>query len=226
MKKLLFLSISALSMLNTYAQEETPYGFQKNDIVISGTLNYSTQNSLQKYTEPNTTPIENDSKSTQLIATPEIGYFLSNNLIIGAKLGYIHSSFKNNSSFIENKSNGFTSGVYGRYYFSPKKRISIFTELGATYDHIKNKSEDTEENIAIETGSGKQKNYSLAMSPGINIFLTKNLSLTSRIGKIGYTQTKGNIHYKDEGNTNEYENSTFQASLSLDNFYFGVQYRI
>lgn len=225
MKKIIFLLISVPSIFNSFAQEEASFGFNKNDIIISGTLNYSTQNSLQKFNRPNTIVHENDFKSTKFIVTPEVGYFLSDHFMIGTKLGYIHSKNKNNSSSFENKENGFTTGLSGRYYFSPKKRISIFTELGATYDHIINKSESTEENIVIQTNKGKRESYSVAMSPGVNIFLNKNLSLTSKIGSIGYSKSEGTSNSNDN-HSNSYKSDEFKAKIGLDNFYFGVLYRI
>ncbi len=218
------LLIGSLSIFNSSAQEEIEYGFKKGDLIISGAINYSTNSSKSKF---DTNDLEQKIKSNTIAIIPEVGYFISNHFAAGARIGYLWSKSENqNSSTYTNKQDGFTTGVFGRYYINPDKRVNFFAEIASNYRKTTSESTNNDLNSLSSSGSGEQKSYSVYLTPGINIFLTQNLSLTSRIGTVGYSKSEQDYHSIEGDYRSSSENDSFTASLSLDNFYFGVLYSI
>ncbi|WP_299441670.1 hypothetical protein [uncultured Aquimarina sp.] len=228
MKTTLLLMIALAALSATYAQENKTFGFEKGDFIISGTMSYSNQNSDSFRSNIDGSTSWSDSKGYNFNFIPEVGYFISPSFMTGIKLGYI--SFKNQSysdSGFESysKGNGYSTSLFGRYYFSAQKRISLFIELDAGYSKISSDSEVRTSLSNLNIGKNDNTNYSVAASPGINLFINKNLSLTSRIGKLSYAHIK-DTYSNSEGDTSVNRRNGFNANINLNNFYFGVLYRI
>ncbi len=229
MKTFLVLSTTLfLVSFISYAQEETQFGFEKGDFILSGTASYSNQNSDSEFIRVNDDNFITDSESNNFEITPEVGYFLSNHFMVGARIGYIKGKSKSqNSSFQFSDENfGYVMGLVGRYYINPKSRVSIFTELEGSFTKVDIESENNNLGTPPSRNEGEQENLSLAFTPGINIFLNKNLSLTSRIGRIGYGKSKSTSVNLETNDVSRAESNNFFTSVSLDNFFFGVLYRI
>lgn len=228
MKTTLLLFITAITLSSIYAQEDSSFGFEKGDLTISGTMNYSYQNS-----ESFRNNIEGDSykfetKGHNFSIIPEIGYFISSHLMAGLKFGYISSKTENYDNDLydfSSKGKGYSTGIFGRYYFSPQKRISLFIELNAGYQMIKTDSDRIFQVNNLTTSTDKNESYNMTAAPGINIFINKNLSLTSRIGSIGYSHIKDRFNDSD-GDIGTNKRDRFNVNISLSSLYFGVLYRI
>jgi len=228
MKKLLLLPILFFAIISSNAQEDSSFGFTKGDFTISGTMSYSNQDSDSFRTDIDGNTNTFNTKGRNFNVIPEIGYFITSHLMAGLKVGYKNSKSQNNTSdqfSYYSKSRGYSSSVFGRYYFSPQKRISVFIELNAEFSKIKRDSETLNSNIDLITSQNTTKTNSIAATPGINVFINKNLSLTSRIGNLSYDDSKDNFS-SSEGDTGVNRRNGINASISLDNFYFGVLYRI
>ncbi|MBW1294269.1 outer membrane beta-barrel protein [Aquimarina litoralis] len=228
MKTTFLLLITIATFAQIKAQEASEFGFDKGDFTISGTMNYSYQNSDQLRTDINGDIYRQDIKGHNFSLIPEIGYFVSNRIMTGIKIGFISS--KAESHDIDefeytSKGKGYSAGLFGRYYFSPKKRVSLFMELDAGYRKIKSDFDRVSSIDDPTANSNTNENYNLTAAPGINIFINKNLSLTSRIGSIGYSYRKDSFDNSD-GDIWINKREGIDASISLDNFFFGVLYRI
>ncbi|MGY3795006.1 outer membrane beta-barrel protein [uncultured Aquimarina sp.] len=221
---ILSILVALLGYSNTIAQDETTYGFNKGDFTISGSINYSKTNSSSEYIS-DIDYFSNDQNSSNLAIIPEIGYFISDHFMIGANLGYLnqHSETETISRFDQS---GYIAGISGKYFFTPKKRISLFSEIATSYTKLNGDSRSFNTQVITTTGERETESFAIGLSPGINLFLNKRLSLTSRIGRIGYEKTKGNAVNQDNNSTSSFENDRFVTSIGLDNFYFGVLYRI
>ncbi|WP_299246624.1 hypothetical protein [uncultured Aquimarina sp.] len=228
MKTTLLLFITAITLSNIYAQEDSSFGFTKGDFIISGTMSYSYQNSDSFRDNIDGNMYQFGTKGHNFSIIPEIGYFVSTHFMTGLKFGYISSkteSFDNDLYYYTSKGKGYSTSIFGRYYFTPQKRVSLFIELEAGY--IKN-TIDSDRIFQINdltASTNKIENYSVTAAPGINIFINKDLSLTSRIGRIGYSNIKDNFS-NSQGHTGTNKRDSIDASISLNNFYFGLLYRI
>lgn len=223
MRKFILIMLIAFIHSNTIAQGEEQYGFSKGDITISGVVSYDNTDSNQI-----TIPFEEDLqesnyKYTNLQIIPEIGYLLSDHMMVGVKAGITNQTSSNDDNY-SSKTRGYKTSAFGRYYISPKKRISLFIEMDAGYGRYKSDTETSSSNF-ISANERITKEYTIQASPGINLFINKNLSLTSRVGSIGYSMSKDTFANID-GDVGSNERNRFNASLNMNNFFFGVLYRI
>ncbi|AXT51007.1 hypothetical protein D1818_09280 [Aquimarina sp. BL5] len=228
MKTTLLLFITAITLSSIYAQEDSSFGFEKGDFTISGTMNYSYQNSESFRNNIEGESYKFETKGHNFSIIPEIGYFISSHLMAGLKFGYISSKTENYDNDLydfSSKGKGYSTGIFGRYYFSPQKRVSLFIELNAGYQMIKTDSDRIFQVNNLTTSTDKNESYNMTAAPGINLFVNKNLSLTSRIGSIGYSHIKDSFNDSD-GDIGTNKRDRFNANISLSSLYFGVLYRI
>lgn len=171
-KLLLMLPILAITGIAS-AQTE---GFSKGSIFASGTLGFSSEKEPDAFGE---------FKTTSFTFNPRVGYFLTSNIAIGLNLGITSgkSTFEpivGNDS--ESKSTMTAVGAFGRYYFTPANKFSMFLNLG--FDYQSSKLEEDGEPDYKENGFG------IGLAPGFNYFISKRLALESSIGILGFSSMK------------------------------------
>ncbi|WP_299255233.1 autotransporter domain-containing protein [uncultured Aquimarina sp.] len=228
MKATFLLLITVLTLSKTYAQKDPLFGFKKGDFTISGTMSYSYQNSDSFVDDINGNMYQFETEGHNFSIIPEIGYFVSSSFMAGLKFGYISSkteSFDNDLYDYTSKGRGYSTSLFGRYYFTPQKRVSLFIELEAGYTKNTIDSDRIFQLNDLTASTNEVQNYSITAAPGINIFINEDLSITSRIGRIGYTNSKDNFSNSNR-DTGTNKRDSIDASISLNNFYFGVLYRI
>ncbi|GAA0718847.1 hypothetical protein GCM10009430_17480 [Aquimarina litoralis] len=221
---ILSILVALLGYSNTIAQDETTYGFNKGDFTIAGSINYSKRNSSSEFNS-DIDSFSNEQKSSNLAIVPEIGYFISDHFMLGANLGYLNQYSESPTSF-RNEESGYIVGISSKYFFTPQKRITLFSEISTSYTKLSGDNKSYNNQVLVATGERKTESLAIGLSPGINIFLNKRLSLTSKVGRIGYEKTKGNTVSLDNNSISSFENDRFVTSIGLDSVFFGVLYRI
>lgn len=191
MKKLLFTAITLLTITLTQAQDEP--GFTNADIFISGSLSF-TSNSI------------GDVENTGFSIAPRLGYFVTENVAIGGRLGYGYSS-RDQDADISIETNTFEIGAFGRYYFTPATKFSVFSELNFNYQNIK------QELPSIES---KTRGFNVAAGVGINYFMSKNFALEALWAGLSYASLN-----PEQGESND----IFQIGVNLDNISLGLIYK-
>jgi outer membrane protein len=158
MKKLLFTAaIAVLGFTNVNAQEEAKtFSFAEGDIILEGNVGFSSQNDKNF-----------DEKSSGFNVSPKLGYFLSEDLAIGADLSF--RSFKTEVAGTDTEDfSGFGAGVFARYYFLDLgERFKTYTEFGVGYESLNDKIVDSKFNTI---GAG--------LDLGINYFVTEKIALS------------------------------------------------
>lgn len=149
----------------TYAgvnAQETSNGYEKGDVFISGAVGYSSQETGA-----------NESKSFQI--APQVGYFVSENIAVGAHLGYQNATSE--LAGVDTKDlDTYSVGVFGRYYFLPTDKFSIFGQLGVDYLYQdNNKADSSLDGIGV------------ALAPGISYFVSDHFALEATVGLLGYS---------------------------------------
>ncbi|HRN92814.1 MAG TPA: outer membrane beta-barrel protein [Ferruginibacter sp.] len=174
-KLLLMLPILAITGIAS-AQTE---GFSKGSIFASGNVGFSSQK------EPAGT---DDDKTTSFTFNPRIGYFITSNIALGVNLGISSSKFTDNDS--EDKYTMTTFGAFGRYYFTPANKFSMFLNLGFDYQSSKNvfKQDGVPDDV-----ESKENGFGIGLAPGFNYFISKRLALESSIGILGFSSMKPDV---------------------------------
>ncbi|MBB6272646.1 hypothetical protein HDF26_003103 [Pedobacter cryoconitis] len=205
---LFFIALTAISA-NSMAQTE------KGKVLLGGYLDFSTQK------------LNSEPKSrVNFGINPTAGFFISNNLVIGAGLRYMHSSYPqseinpltNKSNDYVQKSNGIALSPFGRYYIGITPQLKFFGQLQASAEWTKFKA-DVPENTVIDYSNMKSNFYSASLSPGLAIFPSKRIGIELSLSGFSYSDQK----FKHKGEKFS-ENRNFSLSSDFFNPRLGMQF--
>ncbi len=179
MKKVLLSAVAILGFTFANAQEEetTNGGFAQGDVFVTGAVNFNNETT-------------GDQKDNSFTFAPQVGYFLTENIAIGAKVEFMSS--KTDDGTTDASNSGFGVGAFGRYYFTPANQFSLFAELGADYNTY-----DNEYGSMAGEGSG----FGIGLGAGMNYFVSSNFSIEAKVGVLSYDTTKPDASGAESTNT-------------------------
>ncbi|GAA4883030.1 hypothetical protein GCM10023311_01430 [Flaviramulus aquimarinus] len=192
MKKLFLcaaVAVFAFSSMNAQEEGKT-YGFSQGNIYASGSLNFNSSKT-------------GDFKDNSFNFIPCVGFFVSDNVAVGAQLGIGSSKSENGSSTISEFST-FAVGAYAKYYFTPAEQFSFFGRFGVNYESAKNKISDV-----------KADGFAFELNPGLNYFLSECIAIHATFGALGYSSFKQDTPGAESTNN-------FGLNLDLKDIGFGV----
>jgi outer membrane protein len=201
MKKVILAAIAVFAFSSANAQEaKSNVGFAKGNVFLSGSFGIVSDKAY-------------DMESGELLKTngfeiaPKAGFFVTNNIAVGAKLGYGSSKVEVDGLDGEFKVNDLTLGAFGRYYFTPANQFSLFGDLGVDY-----KSTD------YDTMELKRSGVNVGLGLGMNYFVSSNFSIEAGLGLLNYSSMK----FDADGAETE---SSFGLGANLTNIAIGVNYK-
>jgi hypothetical protein len=197
MKKLFIAALAVFTVGTINAQEDVA-GFSKGNLFVTGSVGFSS------------TSFDGDSSSNFEIM-PQLGYFVSENIAIGGRLGFMSSSVKEEGSESVSLS-GWGVGAFGRYYFTPANQFSLFGELGVDY---------ASQQTGFKTADNKDINingFGAGLGLGLNYFVSKNFSIEATAGVLGFGSAKADVEGAKATNT-------FVFGGDWTSVNFGVNYR-
>ena len=168
MKKVLLSAVALLAFGFANAQEEKSNGgFSKGDVFVTGAFTFGSTNDK-----------DDEVKTNGFEIAPKIGYFLTENIAIGGKIGF--SSSKTEDTGVDTKDlSGLTLGAFGRYYFTPANQFSLFANLGLDYSSMKDKLADA-----------KLNGFQAGLGAGMNYFVSSNFSIEAGVAVLGFSSEK------------------------------------
>jgi outer membrane protein len=169
--------------------------FSKGNIYVTGDVGFHSENDKN-----------DDTKHSGYHFSPAVSYLVTSNVAVGAKLNIGGEKTQIGSVSSDSTSTGF--GVFGRYYFTPANKFSLFANLGFDYNTTK----------PVSSVDFKSNEMSIGLSAGMNYFVSNHLSLEASFGKLGYTSEKSNLS-GDKGT------STFGLDLDMSSLSFGLNYK-
>jgi hypothetical protein len=182
MKKAIFFALTILTIMPGFSQSENRKMF------IGGWLNFYT------HTESSSTGgnAVTGNSSTSLTFRPDIGFYLSKNLVIGATINLGFYSSHNDLYENSDNTNLHTGiGAFVRRNYEITDKLLFYVSAGADYAY--------EFNLPVETFNTGRGNISVALTPGLIYFLTPKLGIEASFGNIhlNYSRRKG-VDYKNE----------------------------
>lgn len=190
-------------MAAAFAQdaENTNHGFAKGNVFITGTVGYNASE-------------DNDYKTKNWAVGPAAGYFLSDKIALGISINYTEGETKNKHRFVSpSKNNNLSLSVFGRYYFTPLNRFSVFGEISGGYNKGKY-------NIGVYPGDTSTKGYNIQAGPGVNYFISPHFALQSYLGLISYVSSEnGKAPYA-------LESKSLNIGLNANTINLGLLYKI
>ena len=203
MKKVLLSAVALLAFGFANAQEEEKGngGFAKGDVFVSGAV---TLGSAKK----------GDFKANAFEIAPKVGYFVTENIAVGASVGFQSLKFDNGAADATNS--GLGLGAFGRYYFTPADKFSLFAELG--FDYTSYDEEFDAETGTVYRGSFESKEIGLGLGAGMNYFVSSNFSIEAGVAVLGYSSN-------DNGGNGADKTNTFSFGGDWRAVTFGVNYK-
>lgn len=195
MKKIILAALAVVSFTLASAQEENGAGFAKGDIFISGGFGFVSQK-------------QGDNKTNRFEIAPRAGFFVSDDIAVGAQVKF--ESIKNENGSLKETDSEISLGAFGRYYFSPANKFSVFGQLEANY--ISSKDE------TLGQPDAKLNGFGLGLSPGLNYFISDNFALEVLWGILGYRTSKPDVDNAESLNT-------FELRTNLTNINIGLVYK-
>ena len=206
MKKVLFSAVALLAFGFANAQEEVNGngGFAKGDVFVSGAFTVSSAKT-------------GDFKENSFEIAPKVGYFVTENIAVGATIGYQSNKLDNGSDDVSNT--GLGLGAFGRYYFTPASKFSLFAELGVDYTSYDNEYfVDTDGSIIVPGTSFESKELGFGLGAGMNYFVSSNFSIEAGVAVLGYSSN-------DNGGDGAEKTNTFSFGGDWRAVTFGVNYK-
>ncbi|MBW3519427.1 porin family protein [Flavobacterium sp. NKUCC04_CG] len=198
MKKIV-LSVAAVFAFGFAAQAqevESGFGYSKGDVFLSGSIGFGSS----KYTD-------GAYKDNSFSFSPQAGYFVNDNIAVGLKLGVSNSKVTITENSDAVKVNELSIGAFGRYYFTPASKFSLFGQLGVDYTNVDMKTRDV-----------KADGFGIELAPGVSYFLNSNFAIEATWGLINYRSVK-------EDTDGAETSSSFNAGVDLTNIKLGLVYK-
>jgi outer membrane protein len=174
MKKLIFTLCVVLASAGAFAQ------IGQGTIMIGGSFGANFQ--TEKYKLSGNT--QTVGKTTEITLTPQVGYFVIDNLAVGAGISLASYSFKPDGGGDKSTSTAFAFQPFGRYYFN-----NIFGEL------------------ALGIGAGNSKTggdidskfglFTWSLGAGYAAFLNDHVAIEPKLGYMSVTQKDKDSDVKD-----------------------------
>jgi hypothetical protein len=134
-------------------------------------------------------------KSFNMAFEPQIGYFLTNNMVVGSKFRFdfydnVRTEDDPNFGFSESRYKSYTLGIapFMRYYFNPNGGFKFFYEMKVRGDFYNNqRSENWLRNGALVNDVGKWRTqyfFDVSNSLGLDYFIAPNIAIE---GALNYT---------------------------------------
>ena len=197
MKKII-LSVAAVFAFGfANAQEEVKEkgngGFAKGDLFVSGAVGFSSDKT-------------GDAKGNSFVIEPKVGYFVTENIAVGAKLGF--GSEKEEFAGVDTKDqSSFTVGAFGRYYMTPANQFSLFGQLGLDFTNNDDKLADV-----------KTKEMDIRAGLGLSYFVSSNFAIEASWAGLGYNTN-------DNGGNGADKTNTFDLNVDMRAINFGLVYK-
>ena len=203
MKKVLLSAVALLAFGFANAQEEEKGngGFAKGDVFVSGAVTFGSSKT-------------GDFKVNAFEIAPKVGYFVTENIAVGASVGLQSLKFDNGSADATNS--GLGLGAFGRYYFTPANKFSLFAELGIDYTSFD--EEFDAESGTVYGSSFESKELGFGLGAGMNYFVSSNFSIEAGVAVLGYSSN-------DNGGNGADKTNTFSFGGDWRAVTFGVNYK-
>lgn len=194
MKKVLLSAVALLAFGFANAQEEEKGngGFSKGSMFVSGAVGFDSSK-------------QGDAKANEFTFSPAFGYFVTENIALGARLNVV--SGENEA---ETKNSEFGADVFGRYYFTPASQFSVFGELAVGFG--------SEKEEFVGGGEDKYNSFGVNAGVGVSYFLNSNFAIEAGWAGLGYNSRKADVSGADARNT-------FDLGVDMSAISFGLLYK-
>lgn len=189
-------------------------------------------------------------KTTSFSILPQIGYFISKNILLGASLGYdyFNGNYENdytrnsmhyysNTSIQKSTSQSMKFGVLAGYYapindriyfnsyFTMDYSIPFYSYNQSTSSTINNSPFVTTNNSSNSSTTDNTKKtsgtFNLGISPGLSFFVTSKLALEASLGILNYS-----TNFTNDSSAKKSNSSGSGFNFGINSISLGIRYFI
>lgn len=209
MKKIILSAVALMAFSLSYAQEDaSATGFSQGDVFLSGSAGFSSTKT-------------GDAKHNVFNVIPRAGYFVNNNIAIGLQVGYSKDAATNvgpvTGELLDTDMTTIEVGAFGRYYFTPASKFSLFADLSVSYGTVK-REQDALAGEDIITVEDKFNGVFAGFAPGVNYFISDHFALEATFGVLNYSTIK-----PDADGAESTDN--FEIGLNMSDISLGLIYK-
>jgi len=217
MKKSILILLTFFVIKASYSQTE------KGKMFIGGQINVSgnSQNRLD-------TLYKNNYKSKGITLSPTFGYFIKDNIAIGANITFRYLNSKQTNKYTnitptsrsdKSTSIGYGIGGFVRYYSNINDKFKFFLQGDLSY--LKTEQKVTQSNYPIDQDY-TNNSISCLISPGLVYFVTPNFGIQTTFGNLNYSF---NIQKdKTKSYDNHYITNNYGLNLNISTITLGFNY--
>ncbi len=210
MKKTLF-TLGLVFMSAVFAYSQTDQG----TMYLGGSLNFGFGSSKEK---AGSTTVDGP-KTFNFGINPALGYFISDNFMLGLGIGYDMESYKEENYGIHDEykvtTSAFNVGPFVRYYMMPVKNAGIFVQGNVAVGFGKVKTETTDDGTTT-SNEMKLSAFTVGVTPGIVFFVSDMVSFEATFGNLSFTSATD----KQDVGDDEYKDTQSQFNLEINPAYF------
>ena len=197
MKKIIFTvaAIFAFGFANAQDKKESNEGFAKGNVFLTGGFGFGSEKT-------------GDNKTSTFNFSPAAAFFVTQNIAVGVRLD-VSSSTEVQPSQADIKVNGFGGEVFGRYYFTPASKFSVFGELAVGFGGEKTTQGNNE---------FKSKTFGVNAGAGIAYHLSNHWSIEAGWAGLGFNSN-------DNGGNGADKTDNFGLNVDLSSINFGLNYK-
>jgi opacity protein-like surface antigen len=197
MKKIIFTlaAVFAFGFANAQDKKESSEGFSKGNVFLSGGLSFGSDTT-------------GDEKSSSFTFAPAVGFFVAEKIAVGVRFD-ITSGKEENPPATDVKTTNFTGEVFGRYYFTPASKFSVFAELAAGIGSNK---------TTVGPIDAKSQTFGVNAGAGINYFVSNHWSIEAGWAGLGFNSD-------DNGGNGAEKTNSFGLNVDLSSINFGLNYK-
>ena len=188
------VAVMAFGFANAQDKKEMSEGFSKGDIYMSGSFGFNSTKT-------------GDNKTDGFEIKPTLGFFVTENIAIGASLGFETS--KQTATPDDIKTTDLSFNVFGRYYCTPASKFSVFGQLEAGYMTSKVEQGDAE---------AKSNGFGLGLGLGVSYFLSDHWAMEAGWAGLSYQTSKPDFDGAEK-------TDNFGLNLNLTDINFGLLYK-
>lgn len=181
MKKITILAIAMCATIGAYAQ------FNQGRMLVGGSLAFQSVTNKSKFNGQSTT----EGKNTDFSIAPQFGYFVIDNLAVGATLDFGLSKWKDDDGDYKSTATSFEFQPTVRYYLP----VGVFFQGQFGVGGGKYKEEDDG-----DSDEEKFNRTSFAGAVGYAFFLNDNIAIEPMIGYGSTIDNYKDLDYKDINN--------------------------
>ena len=225
MKKYFLILLSVWAIQTSYSQTEKGKMFIGGQISLSGSSNSRLD-----------TLFGSSSNSVAFTFAPSFGYFIANNVAIGATVMFGTSNSTQNfinqgaggipSSKLTDKSTSLNLGFGGFacYYINITDKLKAYFNGGINYTNSTSKYTNIYSNYPGNSSIDQPQinTISLAVTPGLIYFITPKIGIETSFGNMSYSYSSSkdkSLSYPNYNNS-----SNYGINLNLAAFSFGLNY--